>query len=254
MMKVTRLAVLLISLLFVVACASQSTRQGASSGRTAAQYNVQLGVEYMRAGEKAVALEKLKKALHQDPTFPDAHNAIAVLYESLGEIELADRHFGKSLSLDKKNPSAHNNYGGFLCRNKRFAEAERQFMAAAKNPLYATPELAYLNAAMCARRAADFAKTEQFLRAGLELNPLYAPGLLQMAKLSVEQENHLRARAYLQRYQDVAQHTAESLWVGIQAERALKDLDTASSYELLLRSNFPDSPQARAAGSGGADE
>ena len=53
------------------------------------------------------------------------------------------------------------------------------------------------------------------------------------------------ARAYLQRYAEVAQHTAESLWLGVRTENQLGDKDQMASYGLKLRAKFPDSEQAK---------
>ncbi|HEY9150906.1 MAG TPA: type IV pilus biogenesis/stability protein PilW, partial [Gammaproteobacteria bacterium] len=79
-----------------------------------------------------------------------------------------------------------------------------------------------------------------------ERNPFYPQALLQMLSLTHEQGEYLRARAYLQRYQQVSRHGPESLWLGIRVEHALGDRNAVSSYGLALRNNFPDAPQTRA--------
>lgn len=216
--------------------------EGKSSSAVA---NMELGIEYMREGKKAVALELLQKAIEQDPGLAEAHNAIAVLYESLGETDKADSHFRRALSINPKNSQAHNNYGGFLCRNQRWDDAEEHFLAAATNPLYETPEVAYTNAGICANTAKDAAKAEQHWRKALEVNPKFPAALLQMARLNVSRQEFMRARAYLQRLHEVARPNAESLWLGIQTERALGDKNAEASYSMLLKNGFPDSPQAK---------
>ena len=65
-----------------------------------------------------------------------------------------------------------------------------------------------------------------------------------MCEISFKLPNHLSARGYLQRYQQVARHTAKSLWLGIQIEQELGDKDAVSSYVLQLKNNFPDSQEA----------
>ena len=44
-----------------------------------------------------------------------------------------------ALGLAAGDPEINNNYGWFLCQNGREQLAINYFMAAAKNPLYATP-------------------------------------------------------------------------------------------------------------------
>lgn len=212
---------------------------------TSARDNMELGILYMREGKKAVALEMLQKSISQDPDLAEAHNAIAVLYENLGETDKADEHFRRAISLDPKDSQAHNNYGGFLCRNQRWADAEDHFLKAAANPLYETPEVAYTNAGICANTAKDTAKAEQYWRKALELNPRFPAALLYMARTSVNQKDYMRSRAYLQRMHEVVRPNAESLWLGIQTERALGDRNAEASYTMLLKNGFPDSPQAK---------
>ena len=208
---------------------------------------VKLAVAYFQNGQMNVALQQAKKAVRIDPGSTDAHNTIALIYARLGELGLADHHFRTGIEADPRNPNIHNAYGAFLCQQGRYEEAEQEFVNALKNPLYQTPELAYTNAAVCTSRQGSEARSEAYLRKALQTNPVFAPALLQMAKLSLTQGDLGNARNYLQRFAGVAPHNAESLWVGIQIERALGDLDRAASYLLQLRSGFPDSPEARLA-------
>lgn len=212
---------------------------------SSAEANMELGILYMREGKKAVALELLQKAISQDPGLAEAHNAIAVLYENLGETDKADEHFRRAISIDPKNSQAHNNYGGFLCRNQRWDDAEESFLKAAANPLYETPEVAYTNAGICANSAKDVAKAEEYWRKALEANPRFPAALLQMARLSVARKDYMRSRAYLQRLHELVKPNAESLWLGVQTERALGDRNAEASYSMLLKNGFPDSPQAK---------
>lgn len=238
-----RLVTLLLAVALTTACGSANVRD--EEARSAAQYNVELGLQYMQEGMNQVAMEKFRKALRQDPSLAAAHNAIAVLYESLGEIDQADHHFQRAVRLDSRDSRAHNNYGAFLCRQDRWEDAEAHFVAAASDPLYETPEMVYTNAGICAHRAGDLDKAELYLRKALEAAPEYAVALRGMAQVSMEQGDYLKVRAYLQRYQAVARHTPQTLMLGIRAEEQLGDRNAVSSYRLLLKNNFPDSPQAR---------
>ena len=107
----------------------------------------------MNQGRLDFALEKFKKALKQNPDSVSAHNAIAVLYEELGETRLAERHYRKAVQLDPKDSLALNNYGQYLCRVGRWKDAERYFNKATRDPLYKTPEVALTNAGICAWQA-----------------------------------------------------------------------------------------------------
>ena len=206
--------------------------------------NTMLGIEYLRKGNYEMSREKLNRALAADPNNAVANDAIAVLYEQVGEPELAEKHYRKSLRLNPDNPRGRNNYGQFLCVQGRYADAEKEFLRAANSPFYPTPALALTNAGLCALRIPDEEMAEKYFRQALELDPKYPPALLQMATLRFSGSNYLSARAYLQRYRESGQPTPESLWLGVRTEYALNDHQAWGNYALSLKNNFPDSPEA----------
>jgi type IV pilus assembly protein PilF len=203
----------------------------------------QLGVEYLREGNYELSLTKLERALSLDPDLPAAHDAIAVLYEKVGENKLAEKHYKKSLKLKPDNARGHNNYGQFLCFQKRYKQAEEQFLLAANDPFYAQSAMALTNAGLCATRIPDSEMAEKYFRMTLQRDPDYAPALLQMGILSFSQGNYLSARAYLQRFEKVTEHNPESLWLAIRTEFALNDHVAWGNYAVSLRNNFPRSEQ-----------
>ena len=227
----------------LVACAPQSVRQEGID--SPARLNVELGKAYIHQGDYKQAMTKLQRAVDQSPNYPDAHGTLAILHWRLGELDKAEREFREAIRLDESDPQFHNNYGVFLCERARYEAAEEQFMQALANPLYETPEHAYTNAGLCALRRPDPVKAETHFRAALQRNPKFAPALLPMGEISYQGGHYLQARAYLQRYHEVAQPTAESLWLGVRTERKLDDRNTAATYALRLRSQFPDSAQTR---------
>lgn len=242
------LAMLLAALMLTACAGSGGTRNGElaikQTTNPAASANLNLGIEYMRAGNMELALERLKRALDADPGYYGTHNALGLLYQRLGENGLAERHFKRSIALNGTDSGSKNNYGLFLCQNNRFAEAEKIFLAAVANPLYETPEVAYTNAGTCALMNKQVEAAENYFRQALSINAELPSALIQMAQISYDRDNYLNARGYLQRYQSVAKHTAASLMLGIKIEKELGDRNAVASYELLLKNNFGDSVEA----------
>lgn len=218
---------------------------GRNQKESPAEIYVKLGIAYMREGQYAVALRKLKQGLEADPKSAEAHNVIALLYERLGELHLAQEHYARAVQLEPENPFVRNAWGSFLCQQKKYAEAEEQFKRAVQNPLYPTPWVATTNAGLCARRAGDSAKAEQYFRQALSVNARFPVALHQMAELSYEQDNYLSSRAYLQRYLAVADHTARTLWLAVRIEDRLGDQNAVASHKMLLRAKFPDAPEVQ---------
>ena len=241
-----KLSWMLMTLCLLVSsgCSQPEVRKGTDMHKAAEVY-VGLGIGYMEEKQYEVSLDNFKKALAINPRLPSAHNGIAILYEKLGELDLADKHYRKAVQLDAKDARALNNYGTFLCRIGKYKESQQYFERAVSNPLYDQPASALKNAGICARKDNDTAKAEAYFRRSLEINPAYAPSLLQMAKLTYAADDYFRARAYVQRYLQIAEPTAETLWLAVRTERELGDANAEASYALLLRSRFPDSPQAQ---------
>lgn len=235
-----------VLVLVLSACAATQEEERADiRQKRAAKANVELGVAYMREGGLEIAEGKLRKAIEQDPDSVRAHDAIAVLYGRIEKNELAEKHFKRALSLNSEDSRTHNNYGLFLCQTGAYEEADKQFNLAASNPLYSGRPAALTNAGVCANKIPDAEKAEQYFRDVLEFAPDYTPALLNMVSTSYEQGKYMSARGYLQRYEQFAPHSAESLWLGARVEYALKDMSASGRYRLLLKNNFPDSNQAK---------
>jgi type IV pilus assembly protein PilF len=242
------LLILILNLALISGCAStgnsNSNLNAAQTTNDVASTNLNLAIEYMRAGNLQTALERMKRALEADPNYYATHSAFGLLYQRLGEPAQAERHFKRAITLNPGDSGSKNNYGLFLCQNNRFDEAEKVFLTAAANPLYDTPALAYANAGTCAMMNGQSEPAEKFFRQALTIDPAIPAALIQMAQLSYDQSNFLNARGYLQRFQAVARHTAASLLLGIRIEQQLGDRNAVASYTLLLKNNFSDSVEA----------
>lgn len=241
-MRQTALILIAIACLGLTACANQQKRfsgQPADSER-AAQANADLGVEYMRQGDYPRALGKLRRALEQDRSLVDAHAGIALLYQQLQEYGEAEVHFKKALSLSDGDPNIQNNYAVFLCGRERHQEALGYFLKVAKNPAYPQPEVAHTNAGVCARRIPDLEQAETHFREALRRNPQYPEALAQMAFISYDQEDYLRTRAFIQRFESVAPESSQILLLAMRTERQLGNAGAARRYEQRLRTTYPE--------------
>ena len=214
-------------------------------GTGAGDIYVKLAVEYFRQNNLESALLNAKKAIDVEPRSAEGHNVLALVYSRLGEAGLAEQYFVSGIAIEPRNSYLHNAYGTLLCGQKRYDEADREFNVALENPLYTTPALTLSNAGHCAKESGDLDGAERYLRRALEIDPRLPTALFWMADISFLNGNFLSARAYLQRYQTVAKHSAASLWLGIRTERELGDKDQMASYSLLLRNNFPDSLETK---------
>lgn len=210
----------------------------------AAKLNTDIGLDYMRKGQLDAALEKFDRALTQNPNFALAHSSAAYVHDRRGDATLAEKHYRRAVELEPDNGSTRNNFGVFLCGEKRYPEAERMFVQAARNPKYSEPHKAWVNAGVCARREPDLDKADGYFREALALRPEDPEALAQLASLSLERKDYLRARAFLQRYEKVGLATAETLWIGAKTESALGDKAAAERYTERLKAEFPESDES----------
>lgn len=256
MTRATTAALALAASLLLAGCAQQPIVGGGSgdatgslgspeAGTSPADVYIDLSAAYLRESRLSEALLNARKAVQVDSRSSNAQYMLALVQQALGQPQPAETAYRRAIALDPRNPLALNAYGLFLCNRERMDEADPYFRRALDNPLYPTPWLALHNAGWCHERAGRPEQAERDYRAALRENPKFAPSLLGMARVSVATGNHLSGRAYLQRYEEVAEHTAESLWIGAQAEHHLGDRKQKASYGLQLRARFPDSDEAQ---------
>jgi type IV pilus assembly protein PilF len=231
--------------LTLAACGSTPDSENESQGRHAAQLNTQLGTEYLNRGQYEVALDKLKKAVREDKTYAPAHTVLGVLYEQIGEEQLAGEHYREALKLTPDDGEVNNNYGTFLCRTGQGEDAWPLFEKALEDPFYRTPAVAMANAGQCAVGLDELDKAESYLRRSLGYNPEFPDALLSMAGIADQKQEYLQARGFLQRYEAVAASTPSSLFLGYRVESELQNSRKAEQYRGTLLRDFPDAPEAQ---------
>lgn len=259
-MRITRI-VLVAACLGIAGCATppaddsglksaSPTMGDEAQERVRARLHTELAAGYYELGNMAVALEEVKEALRVDPNYGPAYNVAGLVYARLKEDRLAGENFQRALRINPNDYDALNNYGSFLCDRKQEREAIKLFLAAVRNPLYLVPERSYVNAGVCARRSGDAAGAEEHFQQALRLRPSQPQALYQMADMSFERGDLAGAKTYLSRLAQIAETSADVLWLGVRVARRMGDRNSEASYALQLRNRYPNSQQARALNAG----
>ncbi len=230
--------------LLLSACATTSNNSSMSN-KEKAVLNLELGARYLEMNMLKVAKEKLERAYQLDSGNANIHNMLAVLNERIQQNDIARYHFEKAMELSPENASIKNNYGRFLCTTGHYQDGLRLLQQSMAMPLNNRKWFALTNIALCYLKQGERKLAERTFRKALQENPSYAPALLEMQKISYQNRNYMSARAFLERYLAVAKHTAETLWIGFQTERALGNKTLAEQYQQQLLVLFPGSKQAR---------
>ncbi len=216
-----------------------------TESRSRAKAFTELAGAYFARGQMKVALDEVRKAIQSDSGYGPAYNVLGLIYMELAEDKLAEENFRKAIDLDRADSESHNNYGWFLCVRARYDEGLNQFSDALRNPLYAKPEQAMTNAALCNEKKGDLKQAEAYYKKALKLQPDHGLAIVKLAELNFRQGNLNEAQRLLTRHQEVASPTAESLWLGVRMERKRGDRSQEAAYNLQLRKRFPDSPEAQ---------
>jgi type IV pilus assembly protein PilF len=239
--KMTRCAVVLLLAISLSACSWFS--DGPAEKPT--DIYLQLGVRYMDLNKLELAKENLQKALEKEPNNARAHSALAFLNEKINHFDQAKQHYDVALGLSPDDIGIQNNYGKFLCDRRQFSRGLELLTQATSNLLNDKPWMALTNTARCHLGMGERPQAITLLKQALDLNGQYPAALLEMQKISYQMGEYKAAEDYLQRYLGEANHTAETLWIGIQTEQALGNLSLANEYRNLLLDKFPNSNEAK---------
>jgi type IV pilus assembly protein PilF len=253
-----RLTALAAALFLIAACSSQKTQTPTEQPRSEpqavsssplerAKIHTELGVSYFENAQLGVALEELNTAVSADKTYAPAYNALGLVYMELKEDSKAEKNFRQAIRLDPSSSEAKNNYGMFLCQRGREKEGIQQLLGALKNPLYPTPEIAYKNAGLCARKAGDTKAAEGYFIQALKLNPKQPQALYSLAEIDYLRDDVAGAKQYMSRYFTAVENPGpEALWLGARVERKLGDRTALANYGMQLRRRYPSAPETKA--------
>jgi len=227
--------------------ASYAPQSGADSdAQTRARIHTELAAGYLELGNYGVALQEAAEALKSEPNYAPALNVLGLVYMELRDDKAAEANFQRAVRISPLDSDANHNYGTFLCQRKREQESIKYFLAALRNPLYATPDKSWVNAGICARQTGDLAAAEEYFQKALKLRPTQPQALFEIADMAYQRKNYSGAKAYLGRMQPDVTQTAGMLWLALRVERGLGNRNAEASLGFQLRKNFPDSREARA--------
>lgn len=212
----------------------------------AALLNIEMGQGYLAQGDLSRAKKKFVHAIELQPKLPEAHSAIGYFYETVGDIEEAEKHHEQAISFGGNKGRYYNNYGTFLCRQARYKEADRAFKNALRDKQYLKTAEVYENAGICALQQPDENKAYDYLKTAVMNDPNRALANLELANLELKRENLQAALFYLNLYKKNNQATPKSLWISIQTFKRLNKKDELASAILQLKSLYPQSDEYQA--------
>lgn len=216
-----------------------------SSDHYQALLNQQLGSTYLQSGLPELAKAHLDKALALDDSNAQTYNYLAVYYQSIQDQEQAGRYYQTAMTQDPDDLEIQANYGGYLCATGH-QDAGIALIKATLDPrLNSQLWQANTQLGLCYLSQNQLSQAEQHFREALASKCDYTPALLAMQKFSYQTREYLSARGFWERYLQLGKASAESLWLALQTERALGNMQLTERYRQQLLSDFPNSQQAQ---------
>jgi len=205
---------------------------------------LELGTALYQQGSYAQALEEVRSAVTIDPNLAQAWGLLGLIQMDLGDRAKAQESFARALTLAPDDSELRNNYGWFLCQTGRQREAIPEFMAALRDPLYATPARPLHNAGICSLRSGDPVAAEAYFQRAFQIDPSNPVSMYHLGELNLRRGNVEQARFYAQRLLASYPPSAETLWLALRVDRKAADRDGFNSLSAQLRRQFPASREA----------
>ncbi|WP_058469491.1 type IV pilus biogenesis/stability protein PilW [Fluoribacter gormanii] len=197
----------------------------------AASYNVQLGLGYLKQGDRPRAKKKILTALEQEPSSPDVNSAMAYYFDQTKELDQAEKYYLKAISLAGNGGAQLNNYGAFLCRQGDYKRAESYFLKAVNDLKYVHTAGAYENAGLCALSVPNEDKAKLYFAKALNQDPSRKVSFYELLKLEVKSGNASEAFALLQKHPDLILNDRLLLSLAKEVSEKVGQYTLAAEYQ-----------------------
>lgn len=225
-----------------------------TDARRRARIRLELAANYLQMGQHNVALEEIRQALTTDPSYADAYHLRGLAYMGMGDLVQAEESLKRAQSMKPADPDILHNYGWLHCQRQQYEQANQWFERALATPGYTARGRTYLSQGMCYQRAGRIAEAEQALQRAYEIDPGNPVAGYHLASVLFARGDAKRAQFYIRRVNNGEFSSAESLWLGVRVERALKEFVAMRQLGEQLRKRFPQSKEAAAFERGAFDE
>ena len=225
------------------ACTPQPTTTKTEQSSPDINALVNASLLQVQAGNFRQAQITIQRALEQDPNNVDANNVAGLIFGKSNQAELAVQRFEKALSIAPHDASTLNNYGSFLCDYGKIKDAEKKFLKAGTHPSNPNPEIAYTNAGLCALRIPDLDQAADYFKTALDFKEKNSVALYQLASINLAKQRGIPALERLHAYSQFAAHTPQTLKLGIEIGRLMRDKEVEVGYFNLLQNEFPTSEE-----------
>ena len=209
-----------------------------------AQVRLELASLYFGRGQYSTALDEVRQALAARPDLPEGHGLRGLILAAMGEVSAAEDSLRRAIQLAPNDGGALHNHGWFLCQQRRYGDAEKQFNAALALPQYRDGVRTMLAQGVCQARAGRLQEAERSLSRSFELDPANPVTAFNLSEVLLQRGELERARFYVLRIHAVPELvSAQSLWLLARIENRMGNALAARTVGQQLRDRFPQSAE-----------
>ena len=218
------------------------------SSEGALQAYTTLGLQYLQSGDSVNAKSAVQKALDINAEYAPSYNALGLIFQLEDEVALAEQYYKKAIYLEPDSAMFHNNYGAFLFSEKRYQEACVELSKATEDPFYNNRSQAFENLGRCYLKIGRANVAIHSFERSLKVGGMRPLALVELADLYLVSQNISKAETYYSQFTGLVNakkvnHSAKSLWVGVQLARENGKISLATTYALLLKNLYPESDE-----------
>ena len=208
-------------------------------GPVAGEIRLQLGLQYLAAGEYTAAERNLRRAVKASPDDYRPLLGLARLYQTQGHDAMAGVCYTRAEKLAPENGYVLNNYGAFLCALRQYDKAQSRFILATLATTGDGRTQTMLSAGYCFLDEGKRGQAAEKLTAVISSEPAAADKLLAEAGRRIERQKFADAGFLLEIYHQFRSASAESLWLKILYAVQQNDASDVKRYGEQLARIFP---------------
>ena len=221
------------------------TASDESDSSKRARVRMELAAAYFGRGQMTTALDQVKLAIQAEPNLGEAHNLRGLIYASLGDDRLAEESFRRALQINARDTDTMQNFGWYLCQQKRYAEANQQFNNALAIPQYRDGARTLLTQGVCHAYAGNLTEAERSLVLSYEMDPGNPAAAVNLSEVLYRKGELERARSFIRRVNNQKEvASAQTLWLEARIEKRIGNQAGVEELGRQLRGRFPESREA----------
>jgi len=179
----------LFCVLFFSACATVNDTEKTKQVETYSK----MGDSYLSSGKPTEAYTEFQKAILLDPNNKEALNRLGYISALFRKYNEAISFYQRAIKADPNFSEAIFNLGVVYLEVENWDEAVKCFRAALNNPLYASPEKAYLSMGYAYYKKGEYPKAEDSIKEALLRNPVFPMANYTLGLVYVKNKDNMAA-------------------------------------------------------------